>query len=95
MRRSAQGSTLTDAGVLVAGWASEVLAAAARFEVAVDSLRESGSAQLTVSASLTVAEYLLPDWLVALRRADREPAERSSSPSAASGYSGGEHTGAW
>jgi molybdate transport repressor ModE-like protein len=68
VRRSRQGSSLTPAGVLVAGWAAQLVELAARMEIGVAALREEHHAQLRVAASLTVAEYLIPRWLVTLRR---------------------------
>ncbi|WP_051681829.1 LysR family transcriptional regulator [Cellulomonas sp. HZM] len=65
--RSARGSELTTTGRVVASWAAEVVEAATRFDVAVASLRGEGAAALRVAASLTVAEHLLPAWLVRLR----------------------------
>lgn len=65
--RTARGSTLTPAGRVVAGWAADVLAAAERMEAGIASLRAENLRQLDVAASLTIAEYLLPRWLVALR----------------------------
>ena len=67
VRRSARGSTLTPTGRIVAQWAMEVLAAAERLEAGLDSLRSEAALQLPVAASLTIAEYLLPSWLIALR----------------------------
>jgi molybdate transport repressor ModE-like protein len=68
VRRSRQGSTLTSAGVLVADWAAQLVDLAAGMEISVAALREEHHAQLRVAASLTVAEYLIPRWLVTLRR---------------------------
>jgi DNA-binding transcriptional LysR family regulator len=68
LARTARGSTLTSAGELVAGWAAEVLAAAERLDAGIASLRSDSLRQLRVAASQTIAEYLLPQWLVALRR---------------------------
>ncbi len=65
--RSARGSVLSPAGRLVSEWATEVLAAAERLDAGVASLRSQIARQLDVAASLTIAEYLLPRWLVALR----------------------------
>jgi DNA-binding transcriptional LysR family regulator len=70
--RSPRGASLTPAGVLVAGWAADVLAAARRLELGIQSIHSTGALHLTVAASLTVAEYLLPRWLVVLR--DRQEA---------------------
>jgi molybdate transport repressor ModE-like protein len=68
VRRSRQGSTLTTAGALVADWAGQLTELAAGLEASVAALREEHHAQLRVAASLTVAEYLMPRWLVTLRR---------------------------
>lgn len=65
--RSARGSALSEPGRLVATWARDVVEAATRFEVAVAALRAPGAAPLRVAASLTVAEHLMPGWLVRLR----------------------------
>lgn len=65
--RSPRGSALTATGAVIAGWASEVLAAAERLEAGIESVRAESVRQLDVAASLTIAEYLLPRWLVALR----------------------------
>ncbi|MHB1171095.1 MAG: LysR family transcriptional regulator [Lacisediminihabitans sp.] len=65
--RSPRGSTLTEAGMLMAGWATDVLTAANRLDAAIESLRSDADTPLKVAASLTIAEHLLPRWLVALR----------------------------
>lgn len=65
--RSARGSTLTATGVLVTGWAVEVLAAAERMEAGIEEIRSQALHRLDVAASLTIAEYLLPRWLGTLR----------------------------
>ncbi len=78
VRRSRQGSTLTSAGVLVADWAAQLTELAAGLEASVAALRAETHAQLRVAASLTVAEYLIPRWLVTLRRrAEQQGAELS------------------
>lgn len=66
VRRGPRGSTLTDAGALVAGWSEPVLAAAEALDAGIASLRGQRDGRLSVAASFTVAEYLLPGWLVAL-----------------------------
>lgn len=66
--RTPRGSTLTATGILVAGWSSEVLAAAGRLDAGIASIRRDTVRQLHVVASQTIAEHLLPLWLVALRR---------------------------
>ncbi len=62
--RSSRGSTLTREGALLADWAREVLHAADVLEAGIASLRHDRKARLRVAASLTVAEHLLPGWLV-------------------------------
>ena len=65
--RSARGSALTEAGRVTAQWAAKVLAAAAEMEAGLAALRADAAAHLQVAASLTVAEHLLPGWLVQLQ----------------------------
>ncbi|MFI6151824.1 LysR family transcriptional regulator [Kitasatospora sp. NPDC051170] len=65
--RSPNGSRLTATGVLVSGWAARVLEAAAAMGAEIESLRSERDNRLRVAASLTVAEHLLPGWLVTLR----------------------------
>lgn len=64
--RSPRGSTLTTEGSLLADWARDVLHAAAVLEAGIGSLRHDRQERLRVAASLTVAEHLLPLWLVRL-----------------------------
>lgn len=68
VERSPRGSRLTPEGVAVADWAREVLSASDQLEAGVAALRRTHDSQLRVSASLTVAEYLLPRWLADLRQ---------------------------
>ncbi len=65
--RGARGSTLTKSGALLADWATRVLAAAEELDAGIAALRGARDGQLDVVASFTVAEYLLPGWLVRLR----------------------------
>jgi DNA-binding transcriptional LysR family regulator len=67
LERSPQGTRLTPAGALVAEWARTLVEAARALEEGVTALRTEHSRQLRVVASLTIAEYLLPRWLVTLR----------------------------
>ncbi len=69
IERSPRGSRLTPAGALVAGWAQAVIDAAAALDAGVTALRREQESRLRVAASLTVAEYLMPAWLTALRSA--------------------------
>jgi DNA-binding transcriptional LysR family regulator len=70
IERSPHGSRLTPQGELVAGWAQAAVDAAAALESGITSLRERSDAVLRVVASMTIAEYLLPGWLTALRGLD-------------------------
>ncbi|MFI9310126.1 LysR family transcriptional regulator [Streptomyces triculaminicus] len=67
VERSPRGSRLTDAGVLVTDWARRIVEAAEAFDAGAQALRGRRDARLRVAASMTIAEYLLPGWLVALR----------------------------
>ncbi|MEV5380765.1 LysR family transcriptional regulator [Streptomyces nondiastaticus] len=67
VERSPRGSTLTDAGVLVTDWARRIVEAAEAFDAGAEALRGRRDSRLRVAASMTIAEYLLPGWLVALR----------------------------
>ncbi|MFJ7154002.1 LysR family transcriptional regulator [Streptomyces sp. NPDC101118] len=69
LERSTLGSRPTAAGALVAEWAGPVVESARRLGAGIESLREQRDARLHVAASQTVAEYLFPKWLVALRAA--------------------------
>ncbi|MET8076011.1 LysR family transcriptional regulator [Streptomyces sp. NPDC005303] len=65
--RSPRGSRLTDAGALVTDWARRIVAAAEAFDAGAQALRVRRDSRLRVAASMTIAEYLLPGWLLALR----------------------------
>jgi molybdate transport repressor ModE-like protein len=65
--RGRRGSSLTGEGAVVAEWAERVLAAAGELEAGIQSLRADRNTRLRVSASLTIAEQLLPLWLVSFR----------------------------
>ncbi|MFQ6143373.1 LysR family transcriptional regulator [Streptomyces seoulensis] len=65
--RSPRGSRLTDAGALVTDWARRVVEAAEAFDAGTQALRDRRDSRLRVAASMTIAEYLLPGWLLALR----------------------------
>lgn len=65
--RSPRGSRLTDAGALVTDWARRVVEAAEAFDAGAKALRHQRDSRLRIAASMTIAEYLLPGWLLALR----------------------------
>lgn len=69
VERTARGSSLTPNGALLAGWARGVLEAAEVLDAGITSLRSVSEHQLRVAASMTVAEHLLPRWLVRLAAA--------------------------
>lgn len=66
--RTPQGSALTPAGTLVCGWAARVLEEVAVLVDGAEALRRHRAAELTIAASLTVAEHLLPGWIGDVRR---------------------------
>lgn len=65
--RTPRGSELTPDGTLVVQWADRLLQLAQEFDAGLASLRESTRRRVKVSASLTIAEQLLPGWLVSLQ----------------------------
>jgi molybdate transport repressor ModE-like protein len=67
LARTRRGSALTQTGELVVQWASRVLDAAEQLDAGITALRAGRRGHLAVAASLTIAEYLLPGWLVAVR----------------------------
>ena len=74
--RTPRGSTLTAEGVVVAEWAARLLAVAGELDAGLAALRNDHYTRLRVSASLTIAEQLLPGWLVSLRAAARNRGDR-------------------
>ncbi|MFJ3924271.1 LysR family transcriptional regulator [Streptomyces sp. NPDC090022] len=67
--RSPRGSRLTEQGALVTDWARRIVEAAEAFDAGAQALRGRRDSRLRVAASMTIAEYLLPGWLIALRTA--------------------------
>lgn len=65
--RTPQGSSLTPAGVTVAEWADRLLAVASEVDAGLAALRQNRRTRIRVSASLTIAEQLLPRWLVSFQ----------------------------
>ncbi len=68
LRRGATGSTPTSNGELVADWAEQLLNAADDLSAALGTLTRSPTSPVTIAASYTIAEFLLPGWLGAWRR---------------------------
>lgn len=69
--RSSQGSTMTEAGRMLLELAAPVLEAAHRLEAGLAALRQPAGT-LTIAASQTIAELLIPEWLLELRRQSPE-----------------------
>jgi DNA-binding transcriptional LysR family regulator len=70
--RSRQGSALTPAGAAVYVWAARVLEDVEHLLAGATRLRRDRDSALSIAASLTVAEHLLPSWIGALRRTTPE-----------------------
>jgi len=71
--RTPRGSQLTRAGVVLAEWAEQLLSIAERVDAGISTLRAESRAKVKVSASFTVAEQLMPRWLVSLRTSCASP----------------------
>ncbi len=69
LTRTTRGTQLTPAGEVVAEWADQVLDVAQRVDTGLASLRTERRSRLKLAASQTVAEQLLPRWLVSLQAA--------------------------
>src|SRR5690349_16748852 len=82
LARTPTGSHLTEQGQLVIGWAEEVLDAADRLDAGVRSIRSGVSHRLAIAASQTVAEHLVPHWLVELRSIEQASTQRASTQQA-------------
>ncbi|MGO1971735.1 MAG: LysR family transcriptional regulator [Propionibacteriaceae bacterium] len=74
VHREPDGSTLTEEGSVFADWSRDVLRAADRLRIGAEALRHAQEGQVTVAASMTTAEHLVPVWLAELRRI--EPTSR-------------------
>src|ERR1700722_11275288 len=85
LARTPSGSRLTEQGRLVVGWAEDVLDAADRLEAGLRSIRSGGSHRLSIAASQTIAEHLVPHWLVELRGIEQAATEQASAERAANG----------
>ena len=66
VERSPSGSRLTTVGTTVAGWARQVVDAADAFARSVQALHDDEDQRLTVAVSKTIADHLMPWWLVAM-----------------------------
>ncbi|MCZ4517078.1 LysR family transcriptional regulator [Rhodococcus ruber] len=66
LTRGARGTVLTEFGELVASWAAPVVRSAEDLATAIAALHAERIGHVQIAASQTVAEYLLPRWLVTL-----------------------------
>ncbi len=67
--RTTRGSQLTPAGLIVAEWAARLLEVAHEIDAGMGSLRKEGRERIKVVASQTIAEQLMPHWLLSLQHA--------------------------
>lgn len=65
--RGARGSQLTSAGAVVTEWADQLLDVAGHVDAGLASLRTASRKKMNVVASLTIAEQLMPRWIVSLQ----------------------------
>jgi DNA-binding transcriptional LysR family regulator len=77
LARAPTGSHLTEQGRLIVGWAEDVLDAADRLEAGLRSIRSGVSHRLAIAASQTIAEHLIPHWLVELHGIEQARAEQA------------------
>src|ERR1700743_4007752 len=63
LARSPAGSHLTEQGRLIVGWAEDVLDGGDRLEAGGRAIRSGVSHRLSIAASQTIAEHLVPHWL--------------------------------
>ncbi|TSD68188.1 LysR family transcriptional regulator [Aeromicrobium piscarium] len=75
VERSARGSHLTSDGRAVAGWAASVMDQVTAMNAGLQALRRDHDRDVRIAASLTIAGFLMPAWLGALRgqRPDASP----------------------
>jgi molybdate transport repressor ModE-like protein len=72
VQRTARGSSLTAEGAVIAEWAARVLDVAGELDAEIAALRKDLRSRLRLCASLTIAERLMPAWLVSYRTAARD-----------------------
>jgi DNA-binding transcriptional LysR family regulator len=85
LARTPTGSHLTEQGRLIVGWAEDVLDAADRLEAGLRSIRSGVSHRLAIAASQTIAEHLVPHWLVELRAIEQASTGQASTQQASTG----------
>jgi DNA-binding transcriptional LysR family regulator len=85
LARTPAGSHLTEQGRLIVGWAEDVLDAADRLEAGLRSIRSGVSHRLSIAASQTIAEHLVPHWLVELRGIEQAGIDQAGTGQAGTG----------
>jgi DNA-binding transcriptional LysR family regulator len=73
--RTTRGSSLTSAGNVMAQWTSRLLDVPDDIDAGLASLRQEGCQRIKVVASQTIAEHLMPHWLLSLRTANFQHAD--------------------
>jgi DNA-binding transcriptional LysR family regulator len=63
LQRSPRGSALTTDGEAVVAWAREVIGAADAMRSGLSALSGGRRSEVSIAASLTIAEFILPRWL--------------------------------
>jgi DNA-binding transcriptional LysR family regulator len=79
LHRNVRGARLTAQGALLADWAARVLDVARELDGGIAALRSDRQARLRIAASLTIAEHLLPGWLVGLHAVQQRAGEAPTS----------------
>jgi molybdate transport repressor ModE-like protein len=72
LHRTRQGSTPTEAGTVLSGWATRLLDVADELAEGIATLRADNNPRLRLASSMTIAEHLVPRWLLVLRRRAEE-----------------------
>lgn len=67
--RTTRGSQLTPTGIVVTEWAARLLDVAHDVDAGLGSLRTESRQRIRIVASQTIAEQLMPHWLVSLQSA--------------------------
>lgn len=88
VHRGARGSRLTPAGEVVAQWAARLIDLTDEIDGAIEGLRGDRGRDLTVWSSMTIAENLIPRWLVLLRERQLAGGEQATTVSLTADNSG-------
>lgn len=80
VERSHRGTTLTENGRAVVSWARAALHEVDVMRSGMTALAEAARGELSVAASLTIAEFLMPRWLAELHERREARARQDGSP---------------